>query len=269
MPLPFKDNDREKVNEEIDLDDEDSLDDEENQDKDKDEDIDQDDDSQDKDQDEDKKKTDEDQKPKDKSDETAEYWKNKFSDSTREAQIERERRKKAEEERDELAKPKEITDDLMKEKYPDWDNYDEAVKVTLKNQIKLEQEVTTLKQSQNEYLNERKWDSQIKSFLDENEETEVYSIKDKDAFKKFCSRPDRKGMNLDVLAKAYLFDAKDEGKPTPKKGSMLENGSGQGASKKHTTDKKEYTADDAKRLRENNPKEYERLIKSGELNIKI
>jgi hypothetical protein len=265
----FKDNDREKVNEEIDLEDEDSLDDEEDLDKDKDEDIDQDDDSKDQDKDEDKKKIDEDQKPKVKPEETAEYWKEKFANSTREAQIEFERRKQAEKERDELAKPKEITDDLMKEKYPDWDNYDDAVKATLKNQIKLEQEVTTLKQSQNEYLNERKWDNQIKSFLDENEETEVYSIKDKDAFKKFCNKADRKGMNLDVLAKAYLFEAKDEDNPAPKKGSMLENGSGQGASKKHTTDKKEYTADDAKRLRQNNPKEYERLVKSGALDIKI
>jgi len=265
----FTDNDRSKVDEELDLEDKDILDDEEDLDKDKDEDVDQDDDSKDQNKDDDKKKADEDQKPKVKPEETVEYWKEKFGHSTREAQLIAERERVANQKLEELTKPKEITDEVMKEKYPDWDNYDDAVKATLKNQIKLEQEVTNLKQSQSEYLNERKWENQVKSFLDENEETEIYSIKDKDAFRKFCNRADRKGMNLDILAKAYLFEAKDEDKPAPKKGSMLENGSGQGASKKHTTDKKEYTAEDAKRLRENNPKEYERLIKSGALDIKI
>lgn len=273
----FSDNDRSKVNEEVDIDEVDEV-----EDQDDDQDTDTDDQKKDKspdkkpdaekdkDQDDetgkDTKKTD----PKDDKD-SAEYWKNKFSESTRENQVERERREAAERKAEELAKPKEITDETMKQKYPDWDNYDDAVKSALKGQVKLEQEVTTLKQSQSEYHNERKWQGQVDSFLAENTETEKYPIKDTEAFKKYCNKPANKGINLDVLAGAFVFEVgSTDTKPEPKKGSLFEGGSGQGATGKHKSDgKKKYTADDAKLLREQNPREYERKVRSGELVIDI
>lgn len=268
----FSDNDRSKVNEEIVIEDVDEVDDDADS-------KDQDDSTDDAGNDDSKDKKTEDAKDQDDSkgkkadaedeEKTADYWKKKFSDSTSENQIERERRKKAEQVVEELTKPKEITDDLMKQKYSDWDSYDDAVKATLKNQVKIEQELTELKKSQSEYHNERRWEGQVNSFLDENAETEKYSIADRDAFKKFVNKPERKGMNLDVLAGAFLFEVGPTAKPEKKKGSMLEAGSGQGATNKHKTDKKEYTAEDAKVLRENNPREYERLVRSGKLDIKI
>lgn len=266
----FSDNDRSKVNEEIEIEDVDEV-------------VEDDDDQEDQDDSTDtgannsqQNKADDDQddkgkkKPETNPEDTAEYWKTKFQESSREAQIIAEREKEAKAKLEEATKPKEITDDLMKEKYPDWDAYDDGVKAALKNQVKLEQEVTTLKKSQSEYHNERKWDSQINSFLDENTETEKYPIKDREAFRKFVSKPERKGMNLDVLAAAFVYEVgSTTPKPEKKKGSMLESGSGQGATQKHKSDKKEYTAEDAKLLRENNPREYERLVRSGKLDIKI
>lgn len=261
----FSDNDRSKVNEEIEIDDVDEIVEDDDQ-EDQDDSTNEADDSQDQDDQGDKGK----KKPEPKPEDTAEYWKTKFQESSREAQIIAEREKEAKAKLEEATKPKEITDDLMKEKYADWDSYDDAVKATLKNQVKLEQEVTALKQSQSEYHNERKWDSKINSFLDENAETEKYPIKDREAFRKFVSKPERKGMNLDVLAAAFVYEVgSTTSKPEKKKGSMLESGSGQGATQKHKSDKKEYTAEDAKVLRENNPREYERLVRSGKLDIKI
>lgn len=261
----FSDNDRSKVNEEIEIDDVDEVVEDDDQ-EDQDDSANEADDSQDQDDQGDKGK----KKPETKPEDTAEYWKTKFQESSREAQIIAEREKEAKAKLEEATKPKEITDDLMKEKYADWDSYDDAVKATLKNQVKLEQEVTALKQSQSEYHNERKWDSKINSFLDENAETEKYPIKDREAFRKFVSKPERKGMNLDVLAAAFVYEVgSTTSKPEKKKGSMLESGSGQGATQKHKSDKKEYTAEDAKVLRENNPREYERLVRSGKLDIKI
>jgi len=266
----FSDNDREKViDDEIDVDDVDKLDDDQDQDGDHDDDQDHRDDDAGKDKKLDAKK--EDPKPEDQPD----YWKKKFQESSRENQLERERREAAERKAEELAKPKEITDDLMKQKYPDWDGYDEAVKAALKGQVRVEQELTALKQSQSEYHNERKWQGQVDSFLDENAETERYAIKDREAFKKFCNKPERKGMNIDVLAQAFLYEvgtsapADDDKSKGKRRTSMLEDGSGAGASGKHTTDKKKYTADDAKKLRENNPREYERLVRSGELKLDV
>lgn len=267
----FSDNDRSKVNEEIEIEDVDEVVDDDSDDQDQDDSTDTgSDDSQDKndDQDQDDKGK---KKPEAKPEDTAEYWKTKFQESSREAQIIAEREKEVKAKLEEATKPKEITDDLMKEKYADWDSYDDAVKATLKNQVKLEQEVTALKQSQSEYHNERKWDGKINSFLDENSETEKYPIKDREAFRKFVSKPERKGMNLDVLAAAFVYEVgtTTPAKPEKKRGSMLEGGSGQGATQKHKSDKKEYTAEDAKVLRENNPREYERLVRSGKLDIKI
>ena len=264
----FSDNDRSKVNEEIEIDDVDEVVEDDDQ-EDQDDSANEADDSQDQD-DQDDQGDKGKKKPETKPEDTAEYWKTKFQESSREAQIIAEREKEAKAKLEEATKPKEITDDLMKEKYADWDSYDDAVKATLKNQVKLEQEVTALKQSQSEYHNERKWDSKINSFLDENAETEKYPIKDREAFRKFVSKPERKGMNLDVLAAAFVYEVgSTTSKPEKKKGSMLESGSGQGATQKHKSDKKEYTAEDAKVLRENNPREYERLVRSGKLDIKI
>lgn len=266
----FADNDRDKIHEEIDIDDVDEVE--------EDEDLDRDDDQDD---DEDQpstppaKKKDEqpDNGSQAKPEDTPDYWKKKFQESSRENQLERERREQAEKRAEELAKPKEITDDLMKQKYPDWENYDEAVKSALKGQARMEQELNTLKQSQSEYHNERKWQSQVDSFLDENSETERYDIKDREGFKKFCNKPRNKGIDLEVLANAFLYEVGSTTMPEPekkpKKGSMLEDGSGQGATGKHSTDKKKYTAEDAKRLRENNPREYERLVRNGTINIEI
>lgn len=212
--------------------------------------------------------------PEAKPEDTADYWKKKFTESSRENQLERERREKAEREAEEMRKPKEITDDTMKQTYPDWDNYDEGVKTALKNQAIQSQELERLKASQSEYHNERKWRGQVDSFLDENGETERYPalVKNQDAFRKFVNKPERKGMDLDILAKAFGYEAGATQEPEKKPGSnqeMLNTGSGAGATGKHKTDKKKLDADDAKRLRENNPREYERKVRSGELDIKI
>ena len=216
-------------------------------------------------------------KPEDQPD----YWKEKFANSTKENQLERERREKAERELEEIRKPKGLTDDVMKAKYPDWDNYDDAVKATLKNQAKMEQELSELKQSQSTYLNEQKWANQVDSFLDENEVTEKYPLKGRESeFRKYVNKADRKGMNLDVLAAAFGFEVKPAGKTQEeldaeaeaakkKKGSLLEAGSGVGGLKKAGDGKKKYTADDAQALRKNNPREYERLIRTGELNLEV
>lgn len=216
-------------------------------------------------------------KPEDQPD----YWKNKFTESARENQLERERREKAERELEESRKPKELTDDVMKGKYPDWDNYDDAVKATLKNQAKMEQEMAELKQSQSTYLNERKWNETVESFLDENGITEKYPLKGREQeFRKYVNKADRKGMNLDVLAAAFGFEVKPPAKTQEeldaeaeaaknKKRSLLESGSGGGNFKKAGDGKKKYTADDAQALRKNNPREYERLIRTGELNLEV
>jgi len=269
----FTDNDRSKVNDEIDDVDEVKEEDADQEDQDDSADTDKSSDKnedQDADQEEDAGK---DKKPDAKADDEkgVEYWKNKFTESSREAQVLAEREKETKRKLEEATKPKEVTDDLMKQKYPDWDSYDDGVKAALKNTVVQDQKITALEQGQSEYLNERKWQSQIDGFLAENDETEKISIKDKDAFKKYCNKPERKGMNLDILAAAFAYEVGTTApaKPEKKKGSMLETGSGQGATQKHKTDKKEYTADDAKMLRQNNPKEYERLVRSGKLDIKI
>lgn len=228
-----------------------------------------------------KAKEEEERKKAGKPEDQPDYWKNKFSESARENQLERERREKAERELEDMRKPKELTDEVMKAKYPDWDNYDDAVKTTLKNQVKMEQEMAELRQSQSTYLNERKWNDTVESFLDENSVTEKYPLKGREQeFRKYVNKSDRKGMNLDVLAAAFGFEVKPPAKTQEeldaeaelakkKKGSLLEPGSGAGSLKKAGDGKKKYTADDAANLRKNNPREYERLIRTGELNLEV
>lgn len=264
----FTDNDRSKVDEEINLEDTDVVDetpDDEVVDDTPDEEVDETPD--------DEPNDDPDEKPKAKPEDTADYWKTKFQESSREAQIIAEREREAKEKLEEATKPKEVTDETMKKDYPDWDNYDEGVKKALKNQAMQAQELAKLQASQSEYHNERKWRGQIDGFLDENNETEKYPIAGKEAeFRKFVNKPERKGMDLDVLAAAFVYEvgsSKPVKEKPKKKGSMLESGSGAGATGKHKTDKKELTADDAKRLRENNPREYERKVRSGELDLKL
>ena len=76
----------------------------------------------------------------------------------------------------------------------------------------------------------------------------------------------RRGVDLDDLVKAFLFDAV----PSParkNKGSLLESGSGgRGDEKKNDgfIDEKQASI-----LRRTNHKEYNRLVKAGKIKIKL
>lgn len=111
-------------------------------------------------------------------------------------------------------KPIVIDDDYMKANYKDWEDMTTTEQMLAKGLEETKQQNKELISKTNEYNNDRKWREQIDELVNEPEFIDKFpKMKGKEEeFKKFCSRPTRKGMDTDTLASAFLFEFKEPDK---------------------------------------------------------
>jgi len=183
----------------------------------------------------------------------------KFKASTQEAMIMKAKLDAIEAEKN---KPIEIDEAYMKANYPDWDELTTTEQKILTKNEKLEQEIKDIRSKTNEFNNDRKWESQISEMVENPELIEQFpSLKGKEEqFKRFCTKPTRKGLPVDTLAAAFLYEFKEE-KPTR---TIFSEGSS-GPDKKPVT--KGITAEEASLLRKNNNAKYMELLKAGKIDL--
>lgn len=109
------------------------------------------------------------------------------------------------------------------------------------------------------------WAKNVDKYLDDNErdQTNKSLIGHEGAFRAFAMKQTHRGVDMGILVSAFLHDA-----PQVKKNNgsiMLTRAGGKPQEKKNNLMDAEYVS----ALRKNQPKEYQRLLRAGKINIEI
>ena len=185
-------------------------------------------------------------------------WEAKAKASAQEALILKAQIDKAEEEKN---KKVEITEDFLKEKYPDWEDMTLGEQKAIKKGEELEQEIQEIKNNTNQFNNDRKWQEKVESYItDEMPDMFPKIVGREEEFKRFATRPTRKGLPLDVIAQSFLY----EFPATEKKRSLFHAPGGEAPAPKEG-----MSPEEAAELMRTRPGEYIRLVRAKKLNIKI
>ena len=185
-------------------------------------------------------------------------WEAKAKASAQEALILKAQMDKIEEEKN---KKVEITEDFLKEKYPDWEDMTLGEQKAIKKTEELAQELQEIKNNTNQFNNDRKWQEKVEIYItDEMPDMFPKIVGREEEFKRFATRPTRKGLPLDVIAQSFLY----EFPATEKKRSLFHAPGGEAP-----TPKEGMTPEEAAELMRTRPGEYVRFIRAKKLNIKI
>lgn len=170
----------------------------------------------------------------------------KFTESAKEANRLLERNKELEEK---LAEASESS--LEKDvsiRYPDWDLMTESEKILAKNQERIDKQLTEL-------ARDKVWD---KDFSQMQKKYPKLAEKENE-FKDFCSK--YKNIDAETLAKSFLFEE------TPVKEVKERKGLEKPTAGPNKTSIPGMSLEDIKRLREEQPKLYVKLLREGRINI--
>ena len=162
-----------------------------------------------------------------------------------------EKAKALEEENKKLKESPISSEEELAKKYPDWDFLDDKQKDFIKRQENLEKDVREMKE-------ERAWNKDLADAL-----AQFPQLKGKEAeFKEFCySEKNIGNKNLEVLAKAFIFDKGEPVEPEVPARKGLEKPVG-GPKQVPSA---EMTLEDITRLRETNPKLYIKMIRENRI----
>lgn len=197
-------------------------------------------------------------------------YKEKFSESSREASALYFKNQKLTETIDEASKMPEPTIEELKEyantqgaDYDELDTFSQNIlKKTLTNERKMEKIQSVTEESKKIDVWAKKVDDFIESAIDDGKYPTLNSLSPE--FRKFAMKEARRGTDLDDLVASFLFNAeKDVSKS--RKSLLLSGGNSSAVPPKP----KGLTEDQVARIRERDPKEYRRLIKAGKINIEI
>ena len=190
-------------------------------------------------------------------------YKKKFIESSKEAQILNEKVKQLNKKVGEVSKRETPTEEELKGIYPNWDiDYSPAEQEILKKNLILERRVNNLHQTISQIEEEKGWGKSLDNFIEKTKILDKYSgLKGKkEEFRKFCQKPTHKGIDFEVLAKAFLYETPSKPKQDIKKGQLVERGSG---GPKTPQKSKGYTPEDLATLRKTDYKKYKKVISQG------
>jgi hypothetical protein len=187
-------------------------------------------------------------------------WKKKFQESQREALALHASVKEKEEKIEELSRPKEISDNELKEKYPEWEEMSEREQKLAREAENTKIRLTNIEAQNSIYHNEKRWSQKIDEQVKEWETLEQFPriTEKKEEFKRFCQKPTHKNIDLETLAKAFLFEVKDSPKKKASTPMTMKKDKGN-----QVPQKKKWTAEEVMSLRENYPRKYQELVIRG------
>ena len=188
-------------------------------------------------------------------------YKKKFGESTKENQIVAAKAKEFESRIKDLTNINEPTDEELKVEFPNFDDMSDNERLLAKEVIKSRRMAGN---ATNLVLD------MVKSDRERSELKDVYSkypdlASRAEQFEAYRNKPSHKGAPIEVLAKAFLQDFKEEideakpKKPKEKPKPGLEPGSGGGQPPAPAT----ISDEEAAKIRKTDPKRYAELIKKG------
>lgn len=196
-------------------------------------------------------------------------YKQKFVDSQREAILLAERNKLKEARLEQLTKTDTPTDEAMRQVYPEWDEFNQVTKTALIKTEAQEMRQRRIEARQQELDDRLKLEDEIENALDN---PKFNKLKGREAeFKRFALNPKNRGINSEVLAQAFLYDADDAAStataapapaPQANRGEALPSGSG--GPRGDTTPKK-TTLEEARNIRKTDYKRYMELVKTNQI----
>lgn len=204
----------------------------------------------------------------------AEYWKKKFQESSKEALLLLEQKKKLEEEKrkqeEERLRKLEVTEEELREKYPDWDDMTESEQKLAEEHERMAKKLAMMEAEKDKYAKDREWRRDVKDFIKKQQivESSLWQAMQghEDEFLEFASKETRRGMDLDILARAFVHDLSQSGKlekKEPKRQSMNINPQSDYASKSGA----KISLEEAARIRRSNPKRYRALLLKGMIDL--
>lgn len=195
-------------------------------------------------------------------------YKKKFVASTQEAQILHEKNKKLTSIIEEAENIPEPTEDELKKEYRDWDDLSETQQKMAKESLISNRRFKMLAETTKQFKDMEAWQEKVVTFLDDPKSLVDHPELEgkQDEFKLFATKPTRRGIDMDVLISAFLFDAGKERKQN--KGKMFETGTA-GPSDKAKPKSDKISLDEARTLRSVDYAKYKELLKQGKIESDI
>lgn len=189
-------------------------------------------------------------------------YRQKFVESQREAILQNERLKQKDAHINKLTTRDTPTDDEMRSLYPQWDQLDDYNRSVLTDMVETRKRAILAEERANALEESRRFEDSLEDFA-QTPPDEFKDLKGKEAeFKRFAKKKANVGLPLDTLAKAFLFDIKED--ITPEHKPVLTPGLENGNGGPRTAPKpKKLSVEDASKLRKTDYKEYLRLVKAG------
>jgi hypothetical protein len=198
--------------------------------------------------------------------ETAEEWKEKFTHSSREAQILHAKNKKVNEAIEEASKIEPPTEDEMKGIYSDWEEMTEFEKRMAKDNEANKRFKESITKVTTEFSNMDKWQQKVDTFLDDPANLSKYPGIDgrEEQFKMFATKQSRVNVDFEDLIPAFLFKAGEKRKAGKSKGKMFPTGKG-GAKKKSRANDGKISQAAARQLRKNDYNKWRQFVSAGKI----
>ena len=199
-------------------------------------------------------------------------YKNKFVESTREASalyFKNQKLNSVIEEAANISDP--TTEELVefaKSRGADYEDLDEFSQNILKDTLINNKRFEKIQNVARESKQIDEWANKVDSFIEDAVDNSKYPSLNSlgTDFKKFAMKESRRGVDLDDLVASFLFSAERSMTQKKTNGSvLLSNGNSLAAPQKATG----ITEAQAAFIRENDPREYRRLIKTGQINIEL
>ncbi len=194
---------------------------------------------------------------------TADYWKKRHAESSREAQVLLGKNKELEERTAQLTKQHTPTEQELRDAYPTWDSMLPHEQQLARENFGLKRTVSGMSSKVATIEARQAWERDLKKA------TKTFpALKGReDEFEEFVMKPAHRSTPIDVLAKAFLSDTAVPTPPTPAAPRPgVERGSG---GPKDAPKPKKISLEDAKKLRETNFEEYRRQTALGNIDDDI
>jgi len=197
-------------------------------------------------------------------------YKEKFTESTREASALYFKNQKLNQTIEEAASIAEPTLEELKfyakSKGAEYDDLDEFSQNILKDTLINTRRFEKIQNVASESKRIDEWANSVDSFIEKSVDSGEYPSLNSlgSEFKKFAMKESRRGVDLNDLVASFLFSAERSIKQTPRKSVLLTGGNSSAVPSKSGLSETQVAM-----IRETNPKEYRRMIKSGEINLEI
>lgn len=199
---------------------------------------------------------DEDKKPED--------YKEKFSNSSREASILAAKLRKQNEAIEKAGTISAPTEEEMRSEFPEWEEMSATERRLATDSVWNNRRFGLIEGVAKESKDIEAWNGKVDTFVDDPKTLIKYPrLEGKaDGFKAFCTKDTRRGVDFEDLVSAYLFKVDSERKPH--KGQMFEKPSG-GANDAPKPKSDKLSVDEAAKLMETDYGKWQELLLAGKL----